>query len=88
MSSARPAPHRRLSRLIRTAAALAAAVALTACTHDEPRWNLTNVTGHLPARSFKLTGIPSTPMRSAAASRSSTSATRTAPTSAPKRWRG
>ena len=57
MSSARPAPHRRLSRLIRTAAAFAAAVALTACTHDEPRWNLTNVTGHLPDLSFKLTGV-------------------------------
>ncbi|NIE58856.1 MULTISPECIES: SCO family protein [unclassified Burkholderia] len=56
MSSARTTPHRRFSRLIRTAAALTAAVALAACTHDEPRWNLTNVTGHLPDLSFTLTG--------------------------------
>ncbi|MFP3616587.1 SCO family protein, partial [Paraburkholderia sp. SIMBA_050] len=50
MSSARPAPHRRhlITRFVRTAAALTAAVALAACTHDEPNWHLTNVTGHLP----------------------------------------
>ncbi|KAB0635988.1 SCO family protein [Burkholderia latens] len=59
MSSARPAPHRRfpsLTRLVRAAAALGAAAALAACTHDEPNWHLTNVTGHLPDLSFTLTG--------------------------------
>jgi len=59
MSSARPAPHRRLfslTRFVRTAATLTAAVALAACTHDEPNWHLTNVTGHLPDLSFTLTG--------------------------------
>ncbi|MGT0191606.1 SCO family protein [Burkholderia pyrrocinia] len=56
MPSARPVPRQRFSRIIRTAATLAAAVALAACTHDEPRWNLTNVTGHLPDLSFTLTG--------------------------------
>ena len=59
MSSARPAPHWRflsLTRLVRAAAALTAAVALAACTRDEPGWRLTNVTGHLPDLSFTLTG--------------------------------
>lgn len=59
MSFARPAPHRRpnrFARVVRTAAALTAAVALAACTRDEPNWHLTNVTGHLPDLSFTLTG--------------------------------
>ncbi|AIO42653.1 redoxin family protein [Burkholderia cenocepacia] len=60
MSSARSAPHRRFPRLsrflVRAIAALGAAVALAACTHDEPNWHLTNVTGHLPDLSFTLTG--------------------------------
>ncbi|MBR8316755.1 SCO family protein [Burkholderia dolosa] len=56
MPSARPAPHRRFVRFIRTAATLAAVVALAACTRDEPRWHLTDVTGHLPDLSFTLTG--------------------------------
>ncbi|HEM8496809.1 SCO family protein [Burkholderia multivorans] len=66
MSSARPAPHRRLSRFIRTAAALAVAAALVACTHDEARWHLTDVTGHLPDLSFDLTGDDGRPVEAAA----------------------
>ncbi|MBN3787112.1 SCO family protein [Burkholderia sp. Ac-20353] len=66
MSPARPAPHRRLSRLVRTGAALAAAVALAACTHGEPPWHLTDVTGHLPDLSFTLTGGDGRPVDASA----------------------
>lgn len=66
MSSALPAPHRRLSRLIRAAAAVAAAATLAACSHDEPRWHLTDVTGHLPDLSFTLTGGDGRPVDAAA----------------------
>ncbi|MGF6755275.1 protein SCO1/2 [Paraburkholderia sp. GAS42] len=33
-----------------------AATALTACSHDDAPWQLTNVTGHLPDLQFALTG--------------------------------
>ncbi|AYZ67782.1 SCO family protein [Burkholderia multivorans] len=62
----RCAPRRRLSRVVRTVAALAAAVALAACTRGEPRWRLTDVTGHLPDLSFTLTGGDGRPVDASA----------------------
>ncbi|AFJ85420.1 MULTISPECIES: SCO family protein [Burkholderia] len=69
MSLARPAPRRRRSsfnRFARMAAAMAVAVALAACTRDEPGWHLTNVTGHLPDLSFTLTGGDGRPVDASA----------------------
>ncbi|WP_179404746.1 SCO family protein [Burkholderia guangdongensis] len=58
------APRR---RPLRTAcAALAAAVALAACSRAEPPWHLTDVTGHLPDLSFSLTGGDGRPVDAAA----------------------
>ncbi|WP_322064820.1 SCO family protein [Burkholderia ubonensis] len=62
----RCAPRRRLSRVVRTVAALAAAVALAACTRGEPPWRLTDVTGHLPDLSFTLTGGDGRPVDASA----------------------
>ncbi|HDR9055805.1 TPA: SCO family protein [Burkholderia vietnamiensis] len=69
MSLARPAPRRRrpsFNRFARMAAAMAVAVALAACTRDEPGWHLTNVTGHLPDLSFTLTGGDGRPVDASA----------------------
>ncbi|MBR7972760.1 SCO family protein [Burkholderia vietnamiensis] len=69
MSLARPAPRRRRSsfnRFARMAAAMGVAVALAACTRDEPGWHLTNVTGHLPDLSFTLTGGDGRPVDASA----------------------
>lgn len=69
MSPARLAPYRRhsrLSRFVRTGAALAAAIALAACTRAEPPWRLTDVTGHLPDLSFTLTGGDGQPVDASA----------------------
>lgn len=39
---------------------------LAACSHDEPPWQLTNVTGHLPDLAFSLTGEDGKPIDASA----------------------
>jgi protein SCO1 len=47
---------RRRLRLTALAAIASCSVLLAACSHNEPPWQLTNVSGHLPDLEFSLTG--------------------------------
>jgi protein SCO1 len=55
-AESRPRAQRGLLALLTVAFATLATAALTACSHDNTPWQLTNVSGHLPDLQFTLTG--------------------------------
>jgi protein SCO1 len=59
-------PRRRRFRLPVLSALVCCAMLLAACSHSEPPWALTNVTGHLPDLAFSLTGDDGKPVDASA----------------------
>jgi protein SCO1/2 len=59
------APRRRL-RLPALSALAGCALLVAACSHNEPPWQLTNVSGHLPDLEFSLTGDDGKPVDASA----------------------
>ncbi|HLX01636.1 MAG TPA: SCO family protein [Trinickia sp.] len=57
---------RRRLRLAALAAIASCSVLLAACSHSEPPWQLTNVSGHLPDLQFSLTGDDGKPVDASA----------------------